>query len=53
MTGPTKLVALVAGVLAGGLGQLAGQGLGEAAEALEVARRQVHPDVVGRDPSDR
>ena len=47
--GTDELVALVAGVLAGGLGQLPGQRLGEGAEALEVGGGQIHPDVVGRD----
>ena len=51
VTGPDELVALVAGVLAGGLGQLAGEGLGEGAEALEVGRGEVDADVVGRDRS--
>ena len=49
VTGPDELVALVAGVLAGRLGELAGEGLGERLEALEVGGREVHADVVGRD----
>ena len=38
VTGPDELVALLAGVLPGGLGELAGEGLGERLEALEVGR---------------
>ena len=38
-TGPMKRVALVPGVLAGGVGQLAAEAVLDALELLEVARR--------------
>ena len=49
VTGPDEVVALVAGVLPRGLGELAGEGVGERLEALEVGGREVHADVVRRD----
>ena len=49
VTGPEELVALLAGVLPGGLGQLAGERVGERLEALGVVGGEVDADVVGRD----
>ena len=46
MTGSEELVALVARVLTGGFGELAGEGIRERREAFGVGRRQVHADVV-------
>ena len=49
VTGPEELVALVAGVLPGGFGELAGEGVGERLEALGVGGGEVDADVVRRD----
>ena len=49
VTGPDEVVALVAGVLAGLLGQLALEDVGVVVEALDVLRAEAHDEVVGRD----
>jgi hypothetical protein len=48
--GPQELVPLVTGVLAGGVGELAGQHVGVGREALLVVGGEGDDDVVGNDP---